>query len=123
MHETSLMFDILRTVEASMKDYNIDEVTEIKLVIGNINNILPDALRFAFDSFKGQPPLAEDAKLILEERVPEAECKTCGNKFVIASMLDFACPSCGKNDIKLIGGEELYIEYYKGREKDECETD
>lgn len=120
MHETSLMYDLLRTIEISTKDHNIDEVTEIKLVIGNINNILPDALIFAFDSFKGNPPLAEDAKLILEERKPEAECKTCGNKFTIDSKLDFACPVCGENKIKLIGGEELYIEYYKGREHDEC---
>lgn len=123
MHETSLMYDILRTIEASANDYNIDEVTEVKLIIGNINNILPDALKFAFDSFKGNPPLAADAKLILEERVPEAECKNCGNKFAIVSKLDFSCPACGENDIKLIGGEELYIEYYKGREKDECEKD
>jgi hydrogenase nickel incorporation protein HypA/HybF len=114
------MYDILRTIEISAKDYDIDEVTEIKLVIGNINNILPDALRFAFDSFKGNPPLAEDAKLILDERLPEAECKNCGEKFVLTSMLEFSCPVCGENNIKLIGGEELYIEYYKGREKDEC---
>lgn len=122
MHETSLMYDMLRTIEASAKDNNIDEVTEIKLVIGDINNILPDALRFAFDSFKGHPPLAEDARLILEERMPEAECKACGEKFALSSMLDFSCPRCGGNDLKLIGGEELYIEYYKGREKDECQT-
>lgn len=120
MHETSLMLDILRTIEHSAKEHNIDEVTEVKLIIGNINNILPDALRFAFDSFKGNPPLANDAKLILEERMPEAECKACGNKFVLTSMLDFACPVCGEHDIKLTGGDELYIEYYKGREEDEC---
>lgn len=120
MHETSLMLDVLRTIEISAKDYDFEEITEIKLVIGNINNVLPDALRFAFDSFKGHPPLAKDAKLILEERMPEAECKACGKKFVLPSMLDYACPDCGEHDIKLIGGDELYIEYYKGREKDEC---
>lgn len=123
MHETSLMFDVLRTIESSMKNYNLDEVTEIKLVIGNVNNILPDALGFAFDSFKGHPPLAEDAQLILEERMPEAQCKACGEEFTLASMVDFACPACGEHDLKLIGGQELYIEYYKGREKDDCKAD
>ena len=120
MHETSLMYDVLRTIEISCKKSNINEVTEIKLVIGNINNILPDALMFAFDSFKGTPPLTQDAKLVLDVRKPTAECKTCGTSFELVSPSDFACPGCGGYDLKLIGGEELYIEYYKGREQDDC---
>lgn len=122
MHETSLMYDILRTIETSARQNNIDEVTEVKLVIGNINNILPDALRFAFDSFKGNPPLAQDANLILEECMPEAECKSCGETFTLVTMADFACPCCKGYDIKLHGGEDLYIEYYKGRERDDCQA-
>lgn len=120
MHETSLMYDVLRTIEISASDNDIDEVTEIKLVIGNISTILPDALRFAFDSFKGHPPLAADARLILEERLPEVECRTCGEKYPFSPLGDYTCPRCGGYDVKLNGGEELYIEYYKGRERNDC---
>lgn len=117
MHETSLMYDVLRTVETSARENNIEEVTYLKLVIGNITTILPDALEFAFDSFRGNPPLAEDAELELDIRKPRASCKECGNQFELQSMDDFACPCCGGYDILLSGGEELYVEYYKGRER------
>lgn len=120
MHETSLMYDVLRTIEASAQDNGIGEITEIKLVIGNVNSILPDALRFAFDSFKGHPPLAADARLILDERVPEVECRTCGEVYTFSPLAEITCPRCGGYDVKLNGGDELYIEYYKGREQDDC---
>jgi len=117
MHETALMYDILKTLEASARENNIKEITELKLVIGNITSILPDALRFAFESFRGNPPLADDAVLEIEERNPEAVCKKCGRVFVLETMTNFACPDCGEYDIKINGGEELFIEYYKGRER------
>ena len=117
MHETALMYDILRTLEASAKENNIEEVTELKLVIGSLSSVLPDALRFAFDSFKGSPPLAQDAVLEIEERKPEALCKSCGSSFTIEDPWEFFCAQCGGVDVKIEGGEELYIEYYKGRER------
>lgn len=117
MHETSLLMDLLRTVEASARENNIEEVTEIKLVIGGISNVLPDAMQFAFDSFKGNPPLAADAQLKLEVRMPKARCNSCGHGFDWSSLDDYICPCCGGYDVKLSGGEELYIEYYKGRER------
>lgn len=117
MHETSLLSDLLRTIEASARENNIEEVTEIKLVIGGISNVLPDAMEFAFESFKGNPPLAADARLELEVKMPQAFCNDCGKPFEWSSVDDFTCPHCGACNIKLSGGEELYIEYYKGRER------
>jgi len=117
MHETSLLYDLLRTVEASARENNIEEVTEIKLVVGGFSNVLPDALEFAFDSFKGQPPLAEDARLVLEIRMPEAACSSCGKSYGWTPEDEYTCRFCGSLDLKLTGGEDLFIEYYKGRER------
>ncbi|NLO89107.1 MAG: hydrogenase maturation nickel metallochaperone HypA [Clostridia bacterium] len=117
MHETALMYDVLRTLEASAKENNIEEITELKLVIGSLSSILPDALRFAFDAFKGSPPLAQDAVLKIEERKPQALCNSCGSCFTIENPWEFSCARCGGVDIRIQSGEELYIEYYKGRER------
>lgn len=116
MHETALMQDVLKTLEASAQENGIEEVTELKLVFGSMTMIMPDAMRFAFDSFKGLYPLSSDAVLELEEHKSEATCNNCDRVYAPVSPSEFQCPYCGGIDVNINSGEELYIEYYKGRE-------
>jgi Zn finger protein HypA/HybF involved in hydrogenase expression len=41
------------------------------------------------------------------------ECKDCQHRYEIKNY-EFICPSCSGVNIKLVGGRELYIDYYEG---------
>ncbi|MHB0859925.1 hydrogenase maturation nickel metallochaperone HypA/HybF [Paenibacillus sp. SEL3] len=52
MHEVSLMYEIIQTVQNTAKEHDINKVTSIELTIGDQLSILPEALFFAFECLK-----------------------------------------------------------------------
>ena len=52
MHEISLMGDILNIVVRDMEEKSLHQVKKITLLVGDLSNAMPDALRMAFDIYK-----------------------------------------------------------------------
>jgi hydrogenase nickel incorporation protein HypA/HybF len=78
----------------------------VRMQIGRLAGVLPDALRFCFDVCTLGTVL-EGAALEIDEVGGRGRCLRCGGEVAMATFLD-SCP-CGGADIELLAGQELRV--------------
>jgi len=108
MHEFSLMAGVLDAVEASARENKASKVVEIKLVIGEMTEVLEDAMDFAFEVL-APGTLVEGALLTMTKVAPQSRCLACSAEFA-HDRYHFACPACDSLATELLAGREMYIE-------------
>jgi hydrogenase nickel incorporation protein HypA/HybF len=114
MHEYSLMEGVVKQLKASAEENSIKQISRVALVVGKMAMVVPDSLQFAFEVLRQQESLLkDDAVLEIREEPVMGECKDCHQGYEIKDY-EFICPSCSSVNIKLVGGRELYIDYYEG---------
>lgn len=82
------------------------KVTKIRLEVGLLSGMVPDAIRFCFDVCSQGTPL-EDAKLEVIEIPGEGECASCGKRVPLQQV--FGHCECGSSDLVCVAGKELNI--------------
>lgn len=113
MHELTIMNSILDMVRESAHYNNITKISKLKLIIGKLTMIMPDSLQFCFDALR-QENLFEDAALEIEEVPVVIQCQDCARESVQPDIYYFSCPACGSNQVDILKGRELYLDYYEG---------
>ncbi len=132
MHETSIALSILAAVEDAFKETpGAKRVTKIRLQVGMLSLVDPEALRFALRVVARDTP-AQDAEIEIEMVKPRFRCLSCGyewepsdddikkisddpqlstlvhiNPDVIVSYL--VCPRCGSNNVEIVQGKGVII--------------
>ncbi len=81
-------------------------VRTVRLRIGRDAGVIPDAVRFCFDTVAEGTPVA-GARLVIDESRGVAECQTCGTDFDVDDLL-FGC-DCGSLDVHVAGADELVV--------------
>ena len=110
MHETGVCRSIVDTVERYAIANHAKRVLEVKLVLGEIHDVVPEILADAFE-WMCKGGVAEGAHMIIE-RVPfTVRCQTCGEVYPIdyRNEATWGCPACGKRDYRLNTGREFSI--------------
>jgi len=117
MHEASIaMAAIDQAVEAA-RQHGASRVTRVKLRVGALRQVVPEAMKLAFEACAIGTP-AEGAELELEEEAVIARCRPCGRQFEPdLQALSFMCPQCGQADAELLAGNEIILTSV------ECEQD
>jgi len=118
MHEFSLMAGVIDAVEASARENNASRVVEIKLVIGEMTEVLEEAMNFALEVLAPQT-LVEGARLTMTKVVPQSRCLACDTVFE-HDRYHFACPACDSLATELLAGKEMYIESIEIEEHPPC---
>jgi hydrogenase nickel incorporation protein HypA/HybF len=108
MHEFSLMTGVLDAVLESAEENKARRIVEIRLVIGEMAEVLDDAMDFAFEALSPDT-LAEGARLTITKLAPLSRCMACGAEFA-HDRYHFACPECNSLATELVAGREMYIE-------------
>jgi len=106
MHELSVAQRILEIAEEKAKGSGLSRITGIKVRIGSLTTVVPEALDFCF-GFAKEDTLAGSANLIIEEIQAEALCNCCKLVFPVEQSFFLVCPSCGSSDTTLLKGTEL----------------
>ena len=107
MHEMSLAEGILQIVEDAAGKQGFKRVTEVRLEIGALAGVEPDALTFCLDVvFKGS--VAEGARVELESLPGQGFCLACAETVPVAALYD-ACPKCGSYQVQATGGTEMRV--------------
>lgn len=106
MHELSVAHAVVSTVIDALPAPDT-RVLQVRLRIGELSGIVPQALEFAYDVAAQGTPLA-DAALVIERSPIVIDCPTCGDQ-PIGSAHDFRCPVCRVPCGNVIGGKELEI--------------
>jgi hydrogenase nickel incorporation protein HypA/HybF len=104
MHELS----ITRSVVAIVSERAAGQrVTRVRLEIGKLSAVLPDAIRFCF-AICAQDTPAAGAALEIDEMPGRAQCNECGAQVELMALVG-QCPVCATSNIRLTGGQELTI--------------
>lgn len=107
MHELAVAESLLKIVVEEGKKNGLGKVTQIRLRIGELSTVVPDALSFSFDVI-AHGTLAEGAKLVAETVSVIAYCNVCKLDFEVKDMV-LICPRCQQMSLSLRSGKELEI--------------
>ena len=103
MHELSIAGSIVEQISERLGD---KRVTLVRLRIGELSGVVPDALRFCWDLAADGTPLA-GAALEIEEIEARCSCRSCGAEFRPPDGLQLC--GCGSADVRLLAGADLTI--------------
>ncbi|GAA4558217.1 hydrogenase maturation nickel metallochaperone HypA [Pseudonocardia xishanensis] len=103
MHELSLTQSV---VDALTERLGPVRVRVVRLEVGRLSGVVPDAMRFCFELVTAGTTV-EGAALEIVEPEGAARCRTCGAGFSTAEVLPL-CP-CGSADVEVTGGAGLRI--------------
>lgn len=108
MHEVGIVREILNTVEDAARGAGASRVVSVSLRIGDMCEVVPEALDFAWETLRAERTLTETAELTVEEVSPESTCRDCGVTFD-HDRFHCRCPECGSANTRLLRGRELEI--------------
>jgi hydrogenase nickel incorporation protein HypA/HybF len=103
VHELAIAESV---VDAVLDRTGTARVTGLRLVVGRLSGVVPDALRFCLDLAAAGTPL-EGADLVIDEPPGRAHCAGCGTDFGVDDLV-LLCP-CGSADVRVTGGQELLV--------------
>jgi len=107
MHEFSIMQSALNQALAEARTAKAARVHELRLRIGVLSGVVPDALQFAFEALTPGTS-AEGALLTIEEVPAKFWCAVYNQEFVSANLYS-ECPDCGQPSNELRAGRELEL--------------
>lgn len=82
-------------------------VTLVRLDVGKLSGVVPDAVAFCFELVADGTPL-QGARLEISEPPGRARCHTCGSEFALQQLL-LLC-ACGSADVEVLAGQELRVQ-------------
>lgn len=103
MHELSITQSVVDAIVEKMGDV---PVRRVRLEVGRMSGIVPDAMAFCFELVTAGTGLA-GAELEFERPGGGGACRTCGREFDTDEVMPL-CP-CGSADVEVTGGNQLRI--------------
>ncbi|MCW5552853.1 MAG: hydrogenase maturation nickel metallochaperone HypA [Verrucomicrobiae bacterium] len=107
MHEVAIMDEAVRMAVDTAKSSGASRVLGLRLRIGTLSGVVPEAMRFAFDVVC-RGTMAEGASLEIESVPASCWCAQCRKEFECADLLN-ECPRCLNVSGELRRGRELEI--------------
>lgn len=107
MHEVGIMQNAILMAEQQARDSSASRVHTLRLRVGDMSGVVPDALEFAFETV-AKGTLVEGACLVIERVAPACWCAACGEEFVCED-LNYDCPRCGAFSTELRRGTEMQL--------------
>ena len=108
MHELSIAASLLAIVEKTAAEHGVTRVRRLRIVIGALGNVIPEALEFAFE-VAGRGTVAEGAQLEIVPVPVTVRCNACQAETELEDFA-FVCMACGSVDVDVVRGNELYLD-------------
>ncbi|MFE2164493.1 hydrogenase maturation nickel metallochaperone HypA [Streptomyces sp. NPDC059447] len=109
MHEMSIAMAVVGQVEEAALAGGASAVTSVRLQVGELAGVVPDALAFCFE-LACAGTLLEGAELVTEPVAARAHCGSCSDDWAVGMPPRLLCPGCGlATDVELRSGRELQI--------------
>jgi len=130
MHEWALAEAVISTVSQIAGKERLKEVTEVRIKVGELQQVELDILKFALSQL--ETPKFRNAKFNIETVSAELKCRVCGYKWIfgkeglnkdVAEAIHFVpeiahayvkCPECGSPDFEILQGRGIWLESVKG---------
>ncbi|MDP8204730.1 MAG: hydrogenase maturation nickel metallochaperone HypA [Candidatus Tenebribacter mawsonii] len=113
MHEGAIVHSLLEIAKDIRIKEELNEITEVKIVVGKFHQIVEEVMIANFDFMKTEYSGFDNAILLMTEKEVSVKCEDCKHEFTIDEPI-FMCPKCDSFNTELISGKELYIETIEG---------
>jgi hydrogenase nickel incorporation protein HypA/HybF len=134
MHEWALAESILVTVLEESKKQKLKIIKEIKVAIGELQQIENDIFVFALNEIKKQEEKLKNVEILIETEKSVLKCKNCNNVWDFTNLKEnlnkdeseaihfipeitfvhTRCPKCGSPDFEIKTGRGVSITSIKG---------
>ncbi|GFH34591.1 hydrogenase maturation nickel metallochaperone HypA/HybF [Streptomyces pacificus] len=108
MHEMSIALAVVDQVGEAARSQGVTAVRTVRLLIGELAGVVPDALAFSFE-LACAGTAVEGAGLAIETVRARARCAPCDGEWAVGVPPRLACPLCGRATVELVSGRELRI--------------
>lgn len=108
MHELAIAQSIVDLVAEQAARDGFTKVNVVRVRVGALSTVEPDALQFGFDTVTAGT-IAAGARLILARPEGRGYCTQCMKDIVVAAR-GVACPDCGGHRWLVTSGDELTLE-------------
>jgi hydrogenase nickel incorporation protein HypA/HybF len=107
MHELFITEQIREIAVRHAEKAGAGQITDLFLVIGELSTVVDDSVQFYWD-FVSEGTIAEGAQLHFRRIAAELVCQACGAHFSPRETL--TCPACDSSDVRVVAGEEFFLE-------------
>lgn len=107
MHEMSLAEGVREIVEETARAHGAGRVKGVRLEIGRLAAVEPQALRFCFDAVT-RGSIAEGCALEIVEVPGRGWCLQCSDSVQLDALYP-ACPRCGGYQVQVTEGTEMRV--------------
>ncbi|MFD7900764.1 hydrogenase maturation nickel metallochaperone HypA [Kitasatospora sp. NPDC059747] len=108
MHEMSIAAAVVEQVDAAAREHGAAGVARVRLQVGELAGVVPEALDFCFELVCAGT-LVAGAVLDTEAVAARARCTPCEVEWAVGMPPDLGCPSCSGGGVELLCGRELQI--------------
>jgi hydrogenase nickel incorporation protein HypA/HybF len=133
MHEWALAEGVISTATRFAEENGLSKVTEVIVVLGELQQVDHEVLKFAFEQLK--TPLFKNATFVLKSQPAKFRCRQCGHEwdFSVEKMTDdiseaihfvpemahvyIKCSNCGSPDFEVVEGRGVWLQTIKGVKK------
>ena len=130
MHEWALAESVISTVLQIAEKEGLKEVTEVKVKVGELQQVELDILEYALSQLKTEK--FEKTKFSIEKVEARLKCRVCGHEWIFnkkkldektAEAIHFVpeivhtymhCPKCNSPDFEVLEGRGVWLESIKG---------
>ena len=130
MHEWALAEAVISAASETAKKEGLKQVTEVKIKIGELQQIEPDIFEFALSQLKAKR--LKNAKFKVEQIRAKLRCRVCGNQWAFgeeklskdtAEAIHFvpeivhtyvSCQKCGSPDFEILEGRGVWLQSIRG---------
>lgn len=107
MHEMSIVQGLIAIIKEEMDNSGAARLRSVRVKIGEMAGILPDALKTSFEVITAQNGM-DGAVLNIDISPLAGYCRKCKKGFKVIDYR-FSCPDCGVSDIDIVSGREMSI--------------
>ncbi len=135
MHEWSLAEAVIETAIDFARKNGLTKITEIKIRMGELQQIEEDIFRYALDEIlKMKGDITKETKVQIEEEKVLFKCRVCGHEWSGKEVFEkidgddreaihflpevahtyIECPKCKSRDFEVIKGRGLFVDSITG---------
>ena len=107
MHEMSIVQSLISIVEEEMLKNRATALKSVRVNIGAMSGIVPEALRTCFEVLTSKTDM-RGAVLKMDIAPLIGYCRKCKENFEVIEY-NFSCPECDSADVEIISGREMSI--------------
>ncbi len=108
MHELAVTESILKIALEHAEKARAGRITDLYIVVGQLSSIVDDSVQFYWNMVS-DGTAAQGASLHFRRVPTELLCLDCSTRYT-PTHDDLACPKCGGIHVKVVAGEEFYLE-------------